>query len=342
MSSVLFQQIAQKVGVSPRTVQRILNSQMKDTRPAIVKRAAQIRALADEMNYRPNSAAKAVASGRFGSISLIRPAKSQASHYTTDLMDAIVDALAHHDMHLILHRFPDETLLKKGFIPKVLTSSMSDGLLVNYTHQIPPQLLKLLKEDPVPAIWMNAQMKSDCIYPDDVAAGRLATEQLLERGCPSVGYVHFGTSGHYSERDRRNGYLSAMKHAGLKPHLHEVHADDLDWLGVTADHPSRLELAMRWMKAPGRPAAAVAYGDSTAYSLLLAAAACGLRIPEDFGLVTIGDHFATDSGIPITTVVFGADKMGRGAVELVMEKIRHPDVPLKPVVVPCHVVAGKT
>lgn len=45
MSTVLFKKIASQVGVSPMTVQRALNRELRDTRPTIVQRNQRIRRL---------------------------------------------------------------------------------------------------------------------------------------------------------------------------------------------------------------------------------------------------------------------------------------------------------
>lgn len=333
MSVAIFEQIASEIGVSPRTVQRILNAPLKDTRPTIVRRARQIQERARQLNYRPNVAARATASGRFDCVSLVRPSGTTASRYSLELSDGIVNELALHDMHLTLHRLPDEKLAEAGFLPKMLRQSMSDGLLVNYTHQIPPQVAEAIDQSAIPTVWLNVKRDFDCVYPDDVAAGRMATEYLIQRGYRKIAYFHLGGSGHYSEEDRRKGYLDAMKAAGLSPQVHEVACEH-----AGRHHPEagesfdpRLPLALQWLDRSDRPQAVVTYSSWTALPLLSAALYRSLRPGKDLAITTVDDACVTDSGIPITTAVIDGTDMGRRAVQMLMKKIEEPEKSLSAV-----------
>ena len=67
-------------------------------------------------------------------------------------------------------------------MPRLLTEACSDGLLIDYTHAIPPALLALIERHRIPAVWINSRQPLDCVRPDDEAAGYDATRRLLERG----------------------------------------------------------------------------------------------------------------------------------------------------------------
>ncbi len=67
------QEIAQRAGVSKMTVSNVLNNRNKENWPSTASRAQEIRALAEQMGYRPNLAAKAVVTGKFGAIGILSP-----------------------------------------------------------------------------------------------------------------------------------------------------------------------------------------------------------------------------------------------------------------------------
>ncbi len=64
-------EIAKAAGVSRMTVSNVLNGKNKETWSSTAERAERIREIARELNYRPNAAAKAVVTGRFGGIGLL-------------------------------------------------------------------------------------------------------------------------------------------------------------------------------------------------------------------------------------------------------------------------------
>ncbi len=340
MSNVLFGKIAAEVGVSPRTVQRILNSPLKDTRPAIVRRAQNIRDLAEKLNYRPNVAAKATASGKFGCISLLRANESEVSGHSVLLSDSILEELHNHQMHLVLHRLPSETLSAAGFLPQMVVEAMCDGLLINYTHRIPAPMIAAIARHAIPSVWMNVKRPANSVYPDDVAAGRMATEHLIQRGHRKIGYFRMGGSGHYSETDRLDGYFDAMTAAGLKPDVTEVACTrPVAVEGRIAD--LRFKPALAWMDRPDRPDAVVTYSGWTALPLVTAAFARGVRPGEDLAITTIEDAPVTAGGVPITTVVLDIEQLGRQSVKMLVKIIANGGE-LESSKIPCHLVFGET
>ena len=51
---------------------------------------------------------------------------------------------------------------------------MADGMIVNYTHEIPQPMLDVIRAHHTPAVWLNAKLASDCVYPDDLGAAQQA------------------------------------------------------------------------------------------------------------------------------------------------------------------------
>ena len=64
-------EIAREAGVSPATVSNVLNGRNKENWGSSARRADEIRAVAQRMGYRPNAAARATATGRFGAVALL-------------------------------------------------------------------------------------------------------------------------------------------------------------------------------------------------------------------------------------------------------------------------------
>ncbi len=327
------QKIASRSGVSVNTVSNVLNGRNREVYPSAARRAERIRRIAAEMGYRPNVAARTTRSGRFGAIALLVSTEPNRSTLPDGLLRGILDGLHAYDMQLMITRLPDQTLTSEGFIPKVLSHSMSDGLLVNYTDHIPPKMTALIHEHHVPAIWLNAPVERDGVLPDDIDAGRRATEHLLDLGHRRILFACYSDSAHHSARDRYAGYAQAMAAAGLTPCQ----------VGHVGDEGQRLARTRVILSEADRPTAVVSYGGRTSTAFFEVASELGWRLPRDLSLI----HFG---GLPIvrlgrltcTTMVVPEEQMGVKAVELMMQKIAAPTQVLDACRIPFRLMPGET
>src|SRR5437773_3631051 len=171
--------------------------------------------------------------GRIGWAALVlsRNRQQTVSHIPVGLLDGLDDELALHNMHLTLSRLTDEQLSRDDILPKVLREYMADGMIVNYTHEIPSGMLDLIQAHHTPAVWLNAKLAEGCVYPDDLRAAESATQKLIGLGHRRIALLHFisphifGAGDfkqvwprlHYSVADREEGFSRAMRAVGLSP-----------------------------------------------------------------------------------------------------------------------------
>jgi LacI family transcriptional regulator len=321
-SGDLFGRIARQAGVSARTVRRLLNSPLRDTRPSIVKRAERVRKLAVSMGYRPNAAAKAVATGRFNAATLLMTTSEGRSHCSAALLHSLHVALAARDMHLNVAWLADERLVRSEELPKALREWMCDGLIINYTHHIPAPLVAAIEHHRLPAVWLNCARGTDCVRPDDVEAGRLATRPLLERGCRRIVFLTVGANFHDSVAARRRGYRSAMAAAGLAPEVVNLPLPGNARAGSA--EAFQAEILLDWLGSGNPPDGIVTYSAWTAEPLLYAAARLGIDVPRDLAVTTIEDEPAVRLGRPVTTVILDIEVLACSAVDLLLRKIDDP------------------
>src|SRR3954454_10618540 len=257
--SVTIKEIARRTGLSIPTVGNVLGRAASrysaETRQRVLKAAS-------DLGYKPNASARAMRQGRVGCAALVlsRSKQQTHSHIPNRLIDGIDDELARHDMHLTVSRLTDEELSDNDFVPKVIRQHMADGMIVNYTHEIPPAMLELIRAHHTPAVWLNAKLDSDCVYPDDFRAAETATAQLIGMGHRRIALLHliaqqpWGSSVsfaqalrrfHYSVGDRAGGYVCAMRAASLSPLIvsHERFIPE-------ADHPATCRALL---SGPDRP-----------------------------------------------------------------------------------------
>lgn len=337
--------IAKEAGVSVATVSDVLNGNQRGVRRDARDRARHILEVAQRLGYRPNTAARITRTGRFGCVGLlVPPVGTNAGHMSFELWLGIQDELSCHDIHTTLARLPGENCQQMDDLPKVVTQQLVDGLLVNYTHNIPTSLRKSIDNYRIPAIWINSEDVYDCVRPDDFAAGKLAAQTLLERrpGLRKLGYLRLGGDGHFSEMQRLAGVQEVASDAGIALQVYEKSIAKFGPGAPDLCNDPRLDLAMQWLNKSDRPDAVVTYSGWTAQPLLMAAMKLGLGIPDELAMVTIEDEPVVAQGFAITTITLNIEQMAREAVNMLLAKIDEPDRQFPALCIASNRVDGRT
>jgi LacI family transcriptional regulator, galactose operon repressor len=331
--------IAAHTALSRATVTHVLNGRAAELRirPETQRRVLEV---AQELGYRPNTSARAIRSGRFGSVALIQ---SQLGQYLPpELLHGLTTAIAARELHLVLAQVPNVDASGEAYVAHAMRELSVDGVLVNRHSGEPPPFLERIQKLRIPAIFLNSKQEVDCIYPDDLKGGELAVEFLLRLGPERIAYVETGLrcKPHYSEHDRRSGYERAMASAGKAPWMHQLPVDWRENRNPGVDR--RVEAAMRLLKGPDQPTAVVAYELSESMAVVRAALLLGLRIPEELSLVHFHNRIDDRCFLPIHTVSNGMREVGEGAVGMLLEKIENPEQALPAKAVPEVLLEGAT
>jgi LacI family transcriptional regulator len=336
--SVTIKEIAQHTGLSIPTVGNILGR--SGHRYNVATRARVLEA-AKELGYRPNASARSMRNGTFGCAALIlsRSRQQTSSHIPVGLLDGLDDELARHNMHLTVSRLTDEELSTEEFLPKVLREYTADGMIVNYTHQIPQPMLDVIRAYHAPAVWVNAKLAEDCVYPDDLGGARAATEALLRLGHRRIALVHMvarlGWEGsaasirphmHYSALDRVAGFTEVMRAAGREPVVlaHERFIETSE----------QIDAMTALLSGPNRPTAVIGYSEIEANAIVCAARVLGLSLPRDLSVVVFAPKDLSVLGYEVTAAAVPTYEMGRRAVLMLLEKLKAPAVPRPPEALP--------
>jgi LacI family transcriptional regulator len=322
----LLDDIAREVGVSTVTVRNVLNGRNKETWPTAKQRADEIRRIAAHYNYRPNAAARATATGRFSNIALVLATEANTlDHLFYGTLWAVRTSLREHGLHLVIGDLPKERPGDDEGLPMVLRELSADGLLINCIERVPEFFLRQTERCRVPSVWMNIKLARDCVYPDDLAAGREATQRLIDLGHRRIAYMDLRPAVHYSSTDRREGYMVAMREAGLLEWiLPQVGSSPADWEPFMTDV----------LSAADRPTAIVAYEQDRAMVVCFAALRLGLSLPADLSLITFHSGERASSSFAIDTMRIPSEALGEYGVETLIRKIEDPSRVFEPRGVP--------
>lgn len=331
--------IAARMGLSRATVTHVLNGRAVEMRirPETQRRVLEV---AQEVGYRANTSARAIRAGRFGNIALVQSLVGQ--YLPNELLHGLTQAIADKDLHLVLTQVPDAVIDEETYLPHTMRDLSVDGVLIN--RHVGPTLpyLDRIHRLRIPTVFLNVKQEFDCIHPDDVMGARMAAEFLLRLGHERIAYVDTvePENQHYSKGDRRLGYEQALAAAGKPPRVYLL---PKDW--QAPGEPSRdrrVESARLLLARDDRPTAVIAYELAEAMAVVRAAYVLGLRIPQDLSLVQFHHWIDDRFFVPIHTVSNAMEQVGRKAVDMLLEKIERPEVPLPARVVPVTMLEGAT
>ena len=154
---------------------------------------------------------------------------------------------------------------------------------------------------------------------DERAAGRIATEHLLELGHRRIGFVA-GDAYALPTREKTIGRDDALRAAGLAPNGYVAH-------GPFTVAGGRLVLqALLDANVDVPPTGVICSNDLMAIGVLQAAAERGLRVPDDLSVVGFDGIEATEWTRPaLTTVEQPIDVIAKTAIAALKTQIEDPD-----------------
>jgi DNA-binding LacI/PurR family transcriptional regulator len=164
-----------------------------------------------------------------------------------------------------------------------------------------------------------ASPESTTVGVDERAAGRLATEHLLELGHRRIGFVA-GEAFAQATREKLAGRADALLDAGIEPNGMVSHA------GFTVDGGRK---ALRCLMEPGpghRPTGVICSNDLMAIGAMLEASQLGLRVPDNLSIVGFdGIDAGTWTQPTLTTVEQPIDDIASTAITALRKLIEKPD-----------------
>lgn len=318
-------ELAALSGVSRATVSRVINGG-----PVSESTKRRVLAVLASTNYRPNLAARALASGRSGVVGVVihlSPHLVFHDPYFSSLLQGLTDALAEQAVGMMLwlgNRSKEETL------DRILWMGLLDGVIVTANQLDDPLVDGLLASD-LPTVLIGhrrADRSASYVDVDNIEAADAVTTHLVGLGRHRIGHVS-GTRGTVAGEDRISGYLRAMERAGLP-------TDDLVVDGSfnkTSGVAAASELLEREVDA------IFCANDATAEGVLESVVARGLRVPDDVALAGFDDlEFAARLHPPLTTVRQYVPQQGVEAAHTLYQLLRDPGGGPRRVILPTELV----
>ena len=300
--------VARRSGVSKTTVSVILNESPASSR---VPKETQdrVRQIADELGYRPNWRARALANRRTHTVGVLYapPMPLVVRGNYEGIMSGIHEVLGQRGYHMLFVPL-GENVDEWG---KLLLDQRMDGVLV--LSRLRDPLADILRRGGICAALVNADSdeKLPIVIADDYSGALDSMNHLLSLGHRRIMFVLGKQPSHYSVAQRTAAYHDAMRNARLDEHA-RVFGGDLDELvrELLAGDPNT------------RPTALLVYTHYMAVKMLQKLWEAGLRVPQDLSVSTFSNAFPVEDVVPpLTTVALPTDEMGRQAARMVLEQI---------------------
>ena len=284
--------VAAEAGVSPKTVSRVLNNEpnVRDTTRKRVLDAA------DKLGYRPNPAARSLASSKSYTIAHLHDNPDR--DYISRLNSGIYRACKESNYFLFvepLNRL-DENLNER--ITSFLATSGVDGVVLSPPLTDYQPLIGVLQEKQIPVVAISPESQRDHVASvgiDERDAASIMTRHLLALGHSKIGYIA-GPAEHGSAARRREGFLSAIEAAGIRTDQCPQDTGDFSFR-------SGLEAATRLLQRTERPSAIFAASDEMAAGAMTAAFQLGLQVPEHISIAGFdASHIGETIWPPLSTI----------------------------------------
>ncbi len=299
--------VANLAGVSQKTVSRVMNGE------PYVKEEVRLRVLqaAQELGYRPNTAARALNSGRTQRIGVV--SLGSALYGPASMLFELERAARSTGYSLsVVTTFEGDpagvagaidSLLNEGVDGIVLSEPIDEGENVRLDVDLPVLSLGRFPGLTGPRVVITGT--------DGAEAGRIATQHLLSLGHRTVWHVA-GPQRWWSARDRLDGWREALRTAGaVEPPLIEG-----DWSPTSGYAAGR-----RIARNPEVTAVFVA-NDDMAIGVMRALAEAGRSVPDDISLVGLDDiPTAAYQSPPLTTVRQDFGTLARMGLERLVHQI---------------------
>jgi LacI family transcriptional regulator, repressor for deo operon, udp, cdd, tsx, nupC, and nupG len=309
--SITIRDVAQAAGVSTATVSRALRG-LPHVDPETRER---VRRVAAELDYVVSPSASRLASGRTGTVAVITPFIDR--WFFSTVLSGISDVLQESDVDLLVYEVGDPAT-SPGLPAERRLRGRVDGVIVVTLPTDAPRIADML-EIGLPTSFIGVRwpgVPSVCI--DDAAAGRMATQHLINLGHERIGIISGRPQASTSQASRALGYVTAMEGAGLMP---DPTLEAYGYFTVAGGESAMTSL----LSQPNPPTAVFAMSDDMAFGAIRALQRHGIRPGADIAIASIDGHELAEL-LDLTTVGQPVAQMGRVAADALLARMLGRDV----------------
>jgi len=316
--------IAKKVGVSRATVSYVLSGRSGGNISVTEQTRQRVLHVSRELGYESNDSAVSLRLRRSCNLGIVLLTINNP--HMLQILGGATQAAVQNDYNMLVFYSEMRPDVEKVGIRELLRGQI-DGLILipTYATDLQDELDMLSKQRRPVAITTNNYYpcaELDSVTPGhDLGANELMTH-LLQLGHRTIALLR-----HFAHKplgqERLDAYINGLQSAGI------AYAEDLV-IETGTTYQDGYAAGMYLLQRQPRPTAIVALTDVLALGVCHAVIASGLRIPEDVSVAGFDNNdYTAFLNPPLTTVDVNALEIGAQAVQLVLERIAHPDRPFQ-------------
>lgn len=330
--------VGRAAGVSAMAASTVLNGARTSSRIAPETRDRILEA-ARRLRYRPNAAARALASRRMDTLGVAAVIEGgELNLYFLEMLNGVLEAASRHNQNttvFTLHNWSTDAARISKFC-----DGRIDGMIL-----LAPLLSRETADhlpDHTPLVAVHANLATPGIINLESDEGEGAcnvVRHMISRGHRRIMHLS-GPRGLLGAERRVEGYKKALLEAGIP-------FDESLVLEAHYNAPGGRQAIRGWLgrsRGSQLPEAVFCANDAIAMGCIEGLAESGIRVPEDVSVAGFDDTLGARTTVPqLTTVRQPLRAMGAKAVEILLEQISNPAVrsaqrPAAPFVFPTELV----
>lgn len=324
--------IAEILNISVSTVSRAL----RDTYDVNQETRDKVLAIANQLKYKPNMHASALASGNTRNIGVVIPFIT--NYYFSTVISGIQETAYHNGYNLILLVTNDSAEREKSMIENLSISSL-DGLLVSISsNSTMVDHFQSLIDDGVSVVFFDRvpkDIEATKVMQDDFQGAFDATEHLIHNGYTHI--AHIAGNEHLAfTQNRLHGYLEA-----LKKHNIPIREEWIIYSGFSQQYGE--EDMQKLLQLTEQPDAIFAVNDRKAVGAINALKHSGRRVGKDIGVIGFtNDPIATIIEPSLSTIEEPAFDIGKQSCELLIKHIANKKILPKEIILPSKLIVRES
>jgi len=304
MSRVTINDVARASDTSKKTVSRVLNQE-----PGVRKEVRErVLAAVAELNYRPLTSARSLATNRSFMIGLLYDNLSPS--YVMEVQAGVQEACEAHQYSMMVQPLDSKARDFMERVEGILWRHRPDGLILTPPITDHPALLAHLRAAALPFASIAPRKSKGIagVILNEREAAAAMVDHLVALGHRHIAHI-IGDPKHGAGLWRLAGYRDGLKRAGL-----EERADYM--VQGQFSFESGVKAARQLLRLKDRPTAIFAADDDMAVGAIWAAAEAGVSVPAEVSICGFDDTtIATQVWPLLTTVHQPVRDMGKRATE---------------------------
>lgn len=309
-------QVAEIAGVSIATVSHVING----TRFVSEETKNKVFRVMQELDYRPNSAARSLRSQKSNTIGLIVPIlpSDTSNFFFMTVAQGIQHTLKKHGYHLLLSNNSTEEIQDEIEQIKLFNTKQIDGLIIASIANEVSYLNEIVGKQ-YPVVFIDRQPRGyqgDYVLADGFGGTYRAIQALFDKGHRNIGLLT-GELGITTSNERFEGYKQALKDNGIayNPEIVSI---------ARSDFENGYEATKALLENNEITAIFIANN-----VLTMGAMKCiqekKIRVPEELAVIGFDDYDWTRITTPPLTVIRQPSyELGEKAAEIMIERIDTP------------------